>query len=302
MTIDSLIEALRYNQGYFPAQAVAEAQDNPSELSPLMLDELANAAKDPAYVLDKGNDYFLHLYAMFLLARWRESKAFPLLIDLFSHDAATCEMIAGDMITEDLPMIFASVYDGRLEQLDRLVQDPATSEWVRAAAIESLLVLLAEGVLDQETVKSHYQSWFQYYLKLKPSDDFALTELMMCCRSLDGFQEFLPDIERAYRLDLADEAAVTLEEIREGLDDFEIAHTNNRHQFIEDVVKGLENWACFDPENADPFDEGGMSIDDWPYPGVVEPYNAPPKVGRNEPCPCGSGRKYKKCCLVSTDD
>jgi uncharacterized protein YecA (UPF0149 family) len=23
---------------------------------------------------------------------------------------------------------------------------------------------------------------------------------------------------------------------------------------------------------------------------------ATPKVGRNEPCPCGSGRKYKKCC------
>ncbi len=22
-----------------------------------------------------------------------------------------------------------------------------------------------------------------------------------------------------------------------------------------------------------------------------------PKTGRNEPCPCGSGRKYKKCCL-----
>ncbi|WP_422468151.1 SEC-C metal-binding domain-containing protein, partial [Endozoicomonas sp. ALC013] len=21
-----------------------------------------------------------------------------------------------------------------------------------------------------------------------------------------------------------------------------------------------------------------------------------PKVGRNDPCPCGSGRKYKKCC------
>lgn len=24
-----------------------------------------------------------------------------------------------------------------------------------------------------------------------------------------------------------------------------------------------------------------------------------PKVGRNEPCPCGSGRKYKKCCGVA---
>jgi len=24
--------------------------------------------------------------------------------------------------------------------------------------------------------------------------------------------------------------------------------------------------------------------------------NTEPKVGRNEPCPCGSGKKYKKCC------
>lgn len=23
----------------------------------------------------------------------------------------------------------------------------------------------------------------------------------------------------------------------------------------------------------------------------------PKKIGRNEPCPCGSGKKYKKCCL-----
>jgi uncharacterized protein len=23
------------------------------------------------------------------------------------------------------------------------------------------------------------------------------------------------------------------------------------------------------------------------------------KIGRNDPCPCGSGRKYKKCCGAS---
>lgn len=22
------------------------------------------------------------------------------------------------------------------------------------------------------------------------------------------------------------------------------------------------------------------------------------KIGRNDPCPCGSGRKYKKCCMI----
>lgn len=32
------------------------------------------------------------------------------------------------------------------------------------------------------------------------------------------------------------------------------------------------------------------------------PYIAPPKPGRNDPCWCGSGKKYKKCHLGQTDD
>ena len=27
----------------------------------------------------------------------------------------------------------------------------------------------------------------------------------------------------------------------------------------------------------------------------------PPKVGRNEPCHCGSGLKYKKCCFENDE-
>nr|WP_262927256.1 YchJ family protein [Phytohalomonas tamaricis] len=34
----------------------------------------------------------------------------------------------------------------------------------------------------------------------------------------------------------------------------------------------------------------------WYYvDGVADPRSAP-SVGRNDPCPCGSGRKFKKCC------
>ena len=29
-----------------------------------------------------------------------------------------------------------------------------------------------------------------------------------------------------------------------------------------------------------------------------KPSASGPKIGRNEPCPCGSGRKFKKCCLL----
>lgn len=34
----------------------------------------------------------------------------------------------------------------------------------------------------------------------------------------------------------------------------------------------------------------------WPVAPFVRPG---PKIGRNDPCPCGSGKKYKKCCLKS---
>jgi preprotein translocase subunit SecA len=30
---------------------------------------------------------------------------------------------------------------------------------------------------------------------------------------------------------------------------------------------------------------------------VVTYQRSAPKVGRNDACPCGSGKKYKKCCL-----
>jgi SEC-C motif len=41
-----------------------------------------------------------------------------------------------------------------------------------------------------------------------------------------------------------------------------------------------------------PFFEDETEFEDQPEPES----SAPQKVGRNDPCPCGSGKKYKKCC------
>ncbi len=42
-------------------------------------------------------------------------------------------------------------------------------------------------------------------------------------------------------------------------------------------------------------DEGHSLADEASVQGTVRRQG--PKIGRNDPCPCGSGRKYKKCCL-----
>ena len=42
---------------------------------------------------------------------------------------------------------------------------------------------------------------------------------------------------------------------------------------------------------------GKLPTEDEPQlPPPVEPVQADKTPGRNDPCPCGSGKKYKKCC------
>jgi SEC-C motif-containing protein/uncharacterized protein DUF1186 len=61
-----------------------------------------------------------------------------------------------------------------------------------------------------------------------------------------------------------------------------LEQTRERHPPIDDVVDATAWWARLD-------DAAESAV-------AAQPYRAPPKVGRNEPCPCGSGKKFKKCC------
>ena len=46
----------------------------------------------------------------------------------------------------------------------------------------------------------------------------------------------------------------------------------------------------------DPEEDDGLFWDDWQLPVSRTYVRETPKIGRNDPCPCGSGKKYKKCC------
>jgi uncharacterized protein len=71
-----------------------------------------------------------------------------------------------------------------------------------------------------------------------------------------------------------------------------IAGAGRAYRYFADArrefVDGIADEDFDEPFEDDELDEEGY------YP---ETYVRPaPKVGRNEPCPCGSGKKYKKCC------
>ncbi|WP_082095868.1 YchJ family protein [Photobacterium halotolerans] len=52
---------------------------------------------------------------------------------------------------------------------------------------------------------------------------------------------------------------------------------HEKSRFLREMVGNSPQWFYIDGE----------------YPEATEPQ----KVGRNDPCPCGSGKKFKKCCM-----
>jgi len=50
------------------------------------------------------------------------------------------------------------------------------------------------------------------------------------------------------------------------------------------------------PEVARPAIQDNFASQEGQQPSKPSPQVSGPKVGRNDPCPCGSGKKYKKCC------
>ena len=64
------------------------------------------------------------------------------------------------------------------------------------------------------------------------------------------------------------------------------------------TIEELSHWHCFSPKEPKIKERTSMRWDER-QPGDGSAINLFKAVGRNDPCPCGSGRKFKKCCLTA---
>lgn len=62
--------------------------------------------------------------------------------------------------------------------------------------------------------------------------------------------------------------------------------------------RGIQVLVGVEPEKDEDLTDIALALG-APVPAATQ-RRAPVKVSRNDPCPCGSGRKYKKCCLDRT--
>jgi hypothetical protein len=71
----------------------------------------------------------------------------------------------------------------------------------------------------------------------------------------------------------------------------DVGKDGHNYQLVQDYDRWFAEWGDHTPV---PHHHVG---DDYQDEEDEEPEPPPKKVGRNDPCPCGSGKKFKKCCL-----
>lgn len=278
MNMEEIIERLKLYDGTFPRQALKEAVAKREQITPVLLQILDEAAHNIEDIYEQ-EDYMAHIYAMFLLAQFREKRAYPLVVDFFSAPGDISLEATGDVVTEYLGRVLASVCRGDVSLVKQLAENEEADEYVRNAALESLVCLVAAGQMAREDVLAYYKSLFESDLSKQPSHFWD--GLVSCCTDLYP-EEIYPQIKQAFEADLIDEWVIDLDFVDEqlalGREEVLSRLQDDRYKLIEDTIEELESWACIQ------------------LPVRQQPTVRKKKIGRNEPCPCGSGKKYKKCC------
>ncbi len=277
MKIEEILGKLEFYDRRFPRRALQEAMVRKESITPELLAIIQDAAENiDELVYEEG--YMAHMYAMYLLAQFREKRAYPLIVEFFSIPGEVTLDVTGELVTEDLHRILASVCGNDTSLMESLIENANANEYARSAALDGLLVLVARGDRGREEVTSYYRELFRGKLERKPS--LVWGSLVDCCCRLHP-QELMEEISQAFEEGLVSEGYVDFERVKEQTardKDRVLADLrgDSRYGYIDDTIKEMEWWACFDEPQ--------------------ERVKVKRKVGRNEPCPCGSGKKYKKCC------
>lgn len=297
MSPEEVLIELGKDRTTHPLEALESADAHRAVLVQPLLHLLERGVTDPDSASEADAQVFC--YALYLMAKWRETRAYQLVIRWLSLPDAVSTRLSGDVLTQDGARILAAVCDGDLEPIKRLVLNRAADEFSRGVAVAALALLAVWAEVPRDTIVDYFTWLAREGLEREPS--YVWSALATESADIEALAVF-PELHRAYDDELIDPQTVG----RSELDDVAASPRGNvvermkdRYPPIDDVAKATSWWARFgklaSPRRAEELAAlaaGG----DFGEGGPVEPYRAPLKVGRNEPCPCGSGRKYKKCC------
>lgn len=301
MVMEQLLQTIRYNEGKFPRDELQRIIEQKEEAIPYLLQIMNDLKEDYTKVIDRPNRMDF-IYAYYLLAQFQVKELFPIMIDILSLPNDISDQIFGDDIADNIGRILATVYNGEIDMLMRLIESTEANEYARGQALKALVVLVYNGELTRDFVMGYFKQLMNG--KLSDTNYYLNAEIVNCCNDLYP-EEVYADIQRLYEEQVIETFVIRMNDIDKTLKKTknEILHRNQKDykfQFMTDAIEELQSWACFHQDQFIPSVNSFTKIDASGAFGEPKRNQAVKieKIGRNDPCTCGSGQKYKKCCGV----
>jgi hypothetical protein len=289
MTVEDAIRDFATAGHRLPRAAMCWALDNWDTAGPRFVEFLDRYADG----IDRSEEAAAALFfVLHLLGEKAETRAFPGLCRLL-RDAEVADLVLGDGITTTLRGILIGTFDGDAAALKSVVECLEADEYVREAALLAMAYLTRTGRVPDAEMRSYLS---HLLAEMRPRAPHYAWVGWVLAVALLGYEDLAGEAEGLIRGGLVPGDVMRVshfrQDLRRTLEDPErmAGFAHDRIGPFEDAIGELDRWHAFSEEG-----EASYPLPDL---GTQQPVTNPLKgIGRNDPCPCGSGKKFKKCCL-----
>jgi hypothetical protein len=244
-------------------------------------------------------DSLLLFRGLHILGGARDRESCRPLLRLLRRPSHQIDDLLGSAITESLAKIVAGVFDDDADGLFVLMVDRSLDEYVREALFGAAAFLAWERRIPRD----RFREFLVRFHDERPADDGDQAWAgWLQAITLLGLHDLVPLVDNAWRENRLPEQWIDRSEFDDELAAAERApdeisrFTQSNLGYIEDVLTSL----AWTDGGEDVFEQDDEEAPWAEYASPSEPVRNPWRhVGRNDPCPCGSGKKAKKCCFAN---
>jgi hypothetical protein len=293
--VDDAIEAFAQATEGPPEEALRWALEHWEEAAPRFL-ALLEAYTDGADESDTTTDalfFIVHLFGDRGDRRaWR-----PLCRLMLDEDKLTAAL--GDTAcVETLKGVLIKCFDDDVVPLQTVIESTDAESITRGEALLALAWLARDGRWPEQSMRDYLR---HLLATMRPREEDYVWYNLVVVASILGYHEFKADSERLLKDGWVPEEWLTEEELPELIADGDptgkLGLIAEEVVPFDDIMEELADW----PWENDFDDDDDLDLDpDLELKPPTEPFINPLRhIGRNDPCPCGSGKKFKNCHLVA---
>jgi hypothetical protein len=267
------------------------------ESGPALRAILTRAADGEALSDDEATLVFRGLY---ILGGARDRHACQLLLRLLRRPNGEIDSLLGDAVAEGMARITAGVFDGDVNSLFGTITDRSIDEFIREALLGAATFLAWDGRIERDSM----QRFLEQLYEGRPATDGGQVWIgWLEAIALLGLRNLAPLVHRAWDEGRVPTGVLDRSDFEKDLSEAERRPNDiNRFKranlgYIDDVLEALD-WTR-DTENLDKAQDLEPLWTDMARHPITPAVNPWRHVGRNDPCPCGSGKKAKKCCFAN---